>query len=303
MEVTLHLTTKNLLSVIAGICVVLLAIIPLGVPADHLGWMRWQIAVLALAVVAVASLFWQACIQSREEHEAKGRERLRDERLGSIELQFKEFSTSANKAEVLSGSIQVAEMEPTKESALPSISTETDVIDGAVYRIAINPRTPAWEILKGVYQMRGEKPHVPCDVLVEMYLVNTSKTATAYIRDLVLSAEIAGQRVTLKCQQDFMAEDFNDQQWEYALKDDEERFGEREPLKRLFSEMPITLGPKQPTPEGWVRFLATDINPDEITPKSWQLRVVDSLGNEHPINKAVLDRERKGEVGLRRFRC
>jgi hypothetical protein len=49
MKITLHLTRKNFLTVIAGICVVGLAVIPLSVPADHLGWTRWQGAIVVLA--------------------------------------------------------------------------------------------------------------------------------------------------------------------------------------------------------------------------------------------------------------
>src|SRR5713226_165145 len=43
-----HLTFKNVLSVVVGFCVLGLAVIPLAVPIDHLIWMRWQAAILAL---------------------------------------------------------------------------------------------------------------------------------------------------------------------------------------------------------------------------------------------------------------
>jgi hypothetical protein len=301
MKAEIHFTLKNILSVVIVICAIGLAVIPLAVSADHLVWARWQCAIIALAVIAICAVFWQASLQSRDDHKAQDREKVRDETLADIMLALKKLTGSNNKAEVLAGSMEVAELErPPRAVNGASTDPETDVIDGTVYRLALNPRTPAWDLLKGVYRMRGEEPHVPCDVLVNMYLVNTSKTATAYIRDLELSADIKGTRVTLKCQTDFRAEDFNDQQWEYGIKKLEKgKFDDTEPLRQLFSAMPITLGPKQPI-TGWARFLAEDINPDDITAKSWQLCVIDSLGNKHQINKAEPDGGDDGEIGLRR---
>ena len=70
-----HLTYKNVLSVVVGFCVLGLAVIPLAVPIDHLTWMRWQVAILVLACVAVVALVSQATIQSREDHEREEIER------------------------------------------------------------------------------------------------------------------------------------------------------------------------------------------------------------------------------------
>jgi hypothetical protein len=173
-------------------------------------------------------------------------------------------------------------------------------IDGEVYRIAISPRTMAWELVRDIYRIQGrqDEASVDCDVLVEMYLVNTSRTETRYVRDLKLSAEVSGKRVFFQRQDDLRAKDFADKGFEYGVKDN--KGDEAGPVKQLFSALPIALAPTQPV-EGWVRFMAKDINPDEITEKSWQLSVVDSVGHEHAITKAVL-RERKGEVALRRLR-
>jgi len=60
--------------------VLALAIIPLSVQADHLGWLRWELAVIVLGLVAVVGLFVQAAIQSREDHERGQRDQTRDAR-------------------------------------------------------------------------------------------------------------------------------------------------------------------------------------------------------------------------------
>jgi hypothetical protein len=191
---------------------------------------------------------------------------------------------------------------PESEETPTPEATKADVIDGATYRLVISPRTMAWEIVRDIYKMQGrpDDAKVDCDLLVEMYLVNTSDTEIVYIKDIELSAEIKGERFSLKLQNDFDADEFNGQQYEYALKEDD--FGEKSPLKKLLpSPLPLALAPGQPL-EGWVRFLAENINPDNITEKSWQLAVVDSLGNKHAITKAVESKTKDSEIGLRRLR-
>jgi hypothetical protein len=296
-----HLTLKNFLSLIVGACVVGLALITLLVDPQHLVWLRWQILVVALGIIAIVALLIQSAIQSKEDHEAKAREKARDERLKTIEVQLTQL-TSTKHVETI--------VEPVQTTYAPQLAAspktlekpqEGDGIDGMVYRIAISPRTFAWEIIRDIFKMKGtaDDARIDCDVLVEMYLVNTSKMEIAYLRDLELSAEIKGERFTLKLQDDLRANDFNGQEFEYGLK--ATRFDDAEPLKRLFTALPLAMQPKQPI-EGWARFMAENINPDSITEKSWKLSVVDSLGDHHPINKAAIDRENKGEVGIRRLR-
>lgn len=83
-EIKARLTWKNFLSIVVGVCVVLLALIPLKVDPSHLTWMRWQAAVLLLALCGVAAIIWQAFLQSKEDHESHERERKRDLRLDSM---------------------------------------------------------------------------------------------------------------------------------------------------------------------------------------------------------------------------
>lgn len=80
----MELSSKNGLSVMAGVCVVLLAIIPLKVDSANLGWLRWQIAIYVFAALAIFSLIAQAFIQSKEDHQREQREIERDKRQTSI---------------------------------------------------------------------------------------------------------------------------------------------------------------------------------------------------------------------------
>ena len=79
-SVTLHLTLKNSLSIVAGLCVIALAAIPLWVPSDHLGWIRWQIVIWVTAGLALVALPVQAFLQSKEDHDREEREKERDVR-------------------------------------------------------------------------------------------------------------------------------------------------------------------------------------------------------------------------------
>lgn len=84
MKVSFYLSRKYGLSVLAGALVVVLAYIPLAVPADHLSWLRWKTIVIVSTLGAVLALLFQAVIQSREDHERDTREISRDETLNRL---------------------------------------------------------------------------------------------------------------------------------------------------------------------------------------------------------------------------
>jgi hypothetical protein len=85
LKIEFYLTLKNFLSGIVGICVVGLAVIPLFVPTDQLGWLRWQITIVVLGAGAIVALFVQITIQSREDHQRQAKEGERDARDQKIE--------------------------------------------------------------------------------------------------------------------------------------------------------------------------------------------------------------------------
>jgi hypothetical protein len=85
MKLTFHLSSKNVCGVVAGVCVVILAFIPLAVPPDHWIWARWTVAVIVCGMSAVVSLVYQALVQSREDAEREERERERDKTLAGLE--------------------------------------------------------------------------------------------------------------------------------------------------------------------------------------------------------------------------
>ncbi len=86
--VTLHLTAKNCLSVVIGICVVGLAAIPLKVSPEHLSWVRWQVVIWGLCVLAIAALIVQAFMQSHEDQKRDAKELERDETQNAIKVQL-----------------------------------------------------------------------------------------------------------------------------------------------------------------------------------------------------------------------
>jgi hypothetical protein len=190
---------------------------------------------------------------------------------------------------------------PSVKSVLLETTTKShsQVIDGELYRITVTPRSVAWPLLKDVYRIQGhpEDARTDTDILVEMYLVNTTKEIK-HIRDIKLSVEIAGKRMPLERQPDLDAEAFSGMQFEYGLKP--QAGDEAQQIKLLCSSMPVALAPEQPI-EGWMRFLAKEVNPDAFDDKTWQFLIVDSVGNEYPLVK-ISSRERKGEIGLRRVR-
>jgi len=179
-----------------------------------------------------------------------------------------------------------------------SSTTQIQEIDGELYRLATAPRTMSWELLRDLCKVSGRPGDavVDCDVLVEMYLVNLSKQQK-YIREIRLSAEIAGVRTNFEMMRDLRANDINNRKYEYALESSGDFYAPDEPLKLLMPQIPLSLTPEQPT-EGWIRFTAKEINPDNIDRKTWQVMVVDSTGTEHPITK-VSQRPLVGKVGLR----
>lgn len=174
-------------------------------------------------------------------------------------------------------------------------------IDGEVYRLVKSPRVMSWELFRDIHKVagKGAEPLVDTDILVEMYLVNRHADKSRYIRDFWLSAEIGGKRVQFKRQDDLST---HDDKYDYGLHiEGAPPAKDAEPLKRLYQVLPMALAPEQPT-EGWVRFMASAVNPELITDGTICLTVVDSVGKEYSIKRVSKERERRGEIGLRRVR-
>lgn len=298
MTFTVDLNWKNGLPLVAGVSVVLLAIIPLNVEPTHLAWMRWQVSIYALMGVAVVSLFGQALILSKEDRERDQRDRSRDQRQNNIESQLAELNrqlrAGAPKLAITENPVKL-EAPPTPP---PAQQSQPD-IDGEVHRLAMSPRSASWPIVKDVFRLQGrpEEAVVDTDILIDMYLVNQNLTSTQYIKALRLSAEVDGVQVNFEYQHDLLAEPFADHNFEYALEVEGEE--EPQPLKQLFDRLPAALEPQQPA-EGWVRFMAKGINADKVTDGTVILTVVNSLGKEFVISRASTDRPRNGEIALRR---
>jgi hypothetical protein len=296
MKLTVHLTIKNLLSIVIGTCVVGLAVIPLKVDPNHLAWLRWEITVYALAAFGVLALMAQAVIQSKEDHEREKRELERDQRQVRIEQLVSDIKDGK------------APMPPPESIPLVTGGNATDDgqtvaggIDSELDRIFTHPRVPmGYEFFKDIYRAAGRKdePKVDCDVLAHMYVVNTSNE-TIYIRDLVATVEVDGVRTTLETKADFLAGVFNDTV-EYGWEEDGKNNDWPTPLPKVFPSLPYEMVPRKPA-IGWIRFLLKEINPEKIDAKTFTFTFVDSTGKKHDIDRTV-ESKLKGVIGLRRLR-
>lgn len=302
---TVHVTLKNLLSVIIGVCVLGLAVIPLAVPVDHLAWIRWQAAIIVLAVAAVIALFWQAAIQSREDHERDTREGARDKR---------QDETNQKMTEVL----QLLKHPPSSPDRLvhpttasgpsPESPAPPDVgaeFDSEIYRVVIAGKGMGAELTRDLFRVSGrlEEFAIDADILVEMYIVNAS-TEKRYIRDFSGTVEVDGKVLPLLRQSDFYAFDFSDHEYEYCLNPNEESHLDRsnlEALPPIFPTLPLELEARKPT-EGWIHFIVKDVDPQKLNGnRSYKFTITDSLGKEHPVLK-VSTVKRRGEVTVRQMR-
>jgi hypothetical protein len=275
----LSLTPKNVCSGVTALSGGILTIVMGAVPADNLHNWKWLIIGLA-AITVIASLI-QMFLASHEDRELTKK----------IEVLIATHTTLPQQ-EVKSLTQQPEEPAPPETKP---------IIDGEVYRLVMSPRSIAWPLVRDVYRIQG-KPDaavIDTDILVEMYVVNRDPEKTRYVRDVRLSAEVNGLRKEFKRQDDLKADNFNDKEYEYGLK--EQSFSEVEPIASLSRTFPLALAPEQPI-EGWLRFMAREINADKIVQGTIVIAVVDSLGNEYFINRVAADRERRGEIGLRRFR-
>ena len=194
---------------------------------------------------------------------------------------------------------------PLKAEALATIPVHSDdsgsEIDGEVYRLVMSPRVMSWELFRDIHRAAGksDKALLDTDILVEMYLVNKHADKARYIRELQLFAQVDGVQVEFKRQDDLSSHDEN---FDYGLSGEGAQFAkETTPLKRLCERLPLALAPEQPI-EGWVRFMASEINPEKIAKGTIRLVVIDSVGNKYPIQKVPVGRERCGEIGLLRVR-
>lgn len=291
MKFTVHLTLKNLLSVVIGVCVVGLAFIPLHVAPNDVS--KWNRLVWLFAVVGVLAILIQALLQSREDHQRDEKDRDRDKRQDSLDSNMAELL-----AQLRSGFPKAA-TEPIALESQPR--PQHPDIDGEVYRLVMSPRSVAWPLVRDAYRLQGRPDDavVDTDILVEMYLVNRDATKTHYVRDVRLSAEVNGKRVEFRRQPNLWADDFNNTEYEYGLR--EKQGDDVQLINQLSNTFPLALASGQPV-EGWLRFMAKEINADKIAQGTVTVTAVDSLGNEQPINKVATDRERRGEIGLRRRR-
>jgi len=274
-----HLTSKNICIFIGGVGTVFLGFSAIFISV-HVS-APWNWIVIIIAALTVTAFAAQMVLQSRDDRaQEELNERVR---------------------RVLTSNNDLPKVEDISETmSVRSLPQRSEVLTGEIYRMALSARTMSWELLRDVYRVQGrlEDAKIDCDALVQMYLVNTSKE-THYVRDFVLSAQIGVSRVIFERQNDLHAIEFDGVNYEYGVED--KQSGEVKPVKPLFTELlPIPLQQGQPQ-QGWLRFMAKDINPEKLEENSWNLIVIDSLGNEYPITKSSPKKGDEGRVSIRRL--
>jgi hypothetical protein len=178
---------------------------------------------------------------------------------------------------------------PNMDAAQPAQSASA--FDGEVYRIVTAPKHAFAEITRQIFESMHRDFAVEVDVLIELYLVNTS-AEKQYIRDFQVTIEIDGSRRALTWEKGFDAWEVNDASYEYCLdpKPDEASMlvdSRAEALEPIFSSLPVELGPRQPL-KGWAHFLLKNVDPKKLEQnQTFAFTVFDSLGKEHPITRAA----------------
>jgi hypothetical protein len=275
---TVHLTTKNILPVIVGVCVLGLAIIPLSVPPEHLTWLRWELAIIGLGVLAVIGLFWQAAIQSREDHEREAADKKRDERQQNIESLLLKLST---------GSSVTAVSEPMSQ---PIKSVESDAMAGSIsakyVRASLVNHHPFATFVRDIYRAarQEDKYTEACDFLFEVHLVNKGLPTT--VQKIVCEAKRNNQWEKLP-----LVEDLDEYEIEFPdeLVDNPHWLGgQREKIKALEPNLAKELLhgkalEKGIGHQGWVRF-SIELTKEEIgKPIEHRVKFVDAFDVEHPV--------------------
>lgn len=168
-------------------------------------------------------------------------------------------------------------------------------LDGEIFRIFRAEKTVNSHLVRQLWEGLNPGKEYPADtdILVEMYVVNTS-SGPQYVRDFQGSVEIDGQRVPLVREQDFFAFDVGDGPFEYCLDASPTpnevpiiTDGPSASLPALFHVLPTSLAPSQPA-EGWTRFVLKGRDPEKLHEnRTYKFVLKDSLGKEFEISRVA----------------
>jgi hypothetical protein len=159
------------------------------------------------------------------------------------------------------------------------------------------------DAIRDVFKLvrKDEEFAIDVDILVEMYLVNTTERKQ-YVRGFNFTWEVDGKALPLILQKDFYAYELDGTHYEYCLNISPNQLdhSKLETLPPLYPRLPLELEARRPL-EGWVHFVIKDADPEKVYKNhSYKFSVVDSLDNEHPILKAIMD-DRAGTISVRRI--
>jgi hypothetical protein len=119
----------------------------------------------------------------------------------------------------LKGVTPTEPVEATTSKQLPQAALPSPKLDGEIYRIVRSDKVAYSALTRQLWEAvnPGKEFAIDIDILVEMYVVNTS-SEMQYIRDFRGSVEIDGVRISLTRESDFFAYTIGDgHDYEYCL--------------------------------------------------------------------------------------
>jgi hypothetical protein len=214
MIVKLHLTLKNFLSLVVGACVVGLALITLLVDPQHLGWARWQAAVIVLGAIAILALFVQSIIQSKDDHDIGERQSRVETSLAEL---GKLLSTGKPKSEVKEETLRSddrVKLHPRDQlqKAQEAVFVD-DLLEWSIADLKINLahdidfRNKYNAIPKGKYPKLDErKQAIALDPIIAAKFVRAHLMPRSRWADMVRNVFRAAGRTSYEAQSDFLFE-------------------------------------------------------------------------------------------------
>jgi len=236
---------KNFLSVIVGVCVVGLALIPLLVPTEHLTYTQWRVAIIALGAVAIVALILQAVLQSQL-----------DTRL---EQKF---------------DVIVARLPMPAVPALEQQTPKTTAVAVKLIRSILLPESWAQILVDDFYRVQGKPaPKADYDYLCELLVVNESDhpLTVERFRGMVRFGEQEWEKMR-------QIRDLSN----YDLKTGTDTFA-RKPLVSLSEKISGVPLNKAIGYRGWLRFQFEATCEQLRNPVLVEILAVDALGNEHEV--------------------
>jgi hypothetical protein len=272
MTLTVDLSAKNGLSIVAGAAMLFEGIVPLTVSPEHLGWLRWQMSIGGVAVLGILAIIFQAFHSSKEEREQK-------QKIETILA----CVTKLSGGEAVQAKVELATAETV------SVAGKSVISDIQISAKLLHGHLIQWHPLAGItddfFRSAGREFHdTKCDFLLEVFLVNRSQTSIS-IQKIVGEMQIEEKWIPLK-----LVTDLNDYQFEFndETVDNPSWIGGRtakvlDLVPNLADDLKTSVLSYGIHHQGWLRFGAEINTKYLITPIPYRVTLVDALDGEHPV--------------------